>query len=105
MGSHEAYRTIVESDRFREQLRDIDPHPQRTDEFLEGVTWTLARDPTEGTQIASNVWRINSDSALDIPEVSVYYTFDDSEVVLQRIEEVDRDSAVVGMILDDILPL
>lgn len=81
------YRDIVRTERFERELQKLEEDPRRADEFTEAVEWTLARDPTSGTQIKDvpPIWFI---PMVDIPfgsSVAIYYTFDDSRVWLLSI--------------------
>ena len=81
------YRDIVRTERFERELEEIEQDPRRADEFTEAVEWTLARDPTSGTQIREDppIWFI---PMVDLPfgsSVAIYYTFDDRKVWLLSI--------------------
>ena len=81
------YRDIVRTERFERELQKLEEDPRRADEFTEAVEWTLARDPTSGTQIKDvpPIWFI---PMVDIPfgsSVAIYYTFDDNRVWLLSI--------------------
>ena len=81
------FRDIVRTERFERELTDIEQDPQRADEFTEAVEWTLAREPTSGTQIKEDppIWFI---PMVDLPfgsSVAIYFTFDDRKVWLLSI--------------------
>lgn len=81
------FRDVVRTERFERELQDLEKDPLRADEFTEAVEWTLARDPTSGTQIKVDppIWFI---PLVDLPfgsSVAIYYTFDDNKVWLLSI--------------------
>lgn len=75
-------RGIVEEQCFAEELAAIEPDAQRSDEFLDGAKWVLARDPQQGTQVASDsrVWFLPMNDVPDAPSLILYYTFDQRQV-------------------------
>ena len=81
------YRDIVRTERFERELREIEESPRRADEFTEAAEWTLARDPSSGTQIKDDppIWFIPMVDALDDSTVAIFYTFDDQKVWLMSI--------------------
>ncbi len=45
------YRDIIEDPVFTAAAREIEPNPKRWDEIMEGVMWTIARNPQEGALV------------------------------------------------------
>lgn len=86
-------RTIRQEPLFQEQLEAIEPDVRRADEFLRGVEWLLARNPTFGQQVAPNskVWAVASNEAPTIPNLIVYYTFDENMVYLLHIVAAEEE--------------
>lgn len=82
------YREIIKERRFERELRAIEANPHRADELLEGVEFTLARDPREGVQLAPQcpVWfmPVGRDNTSGI---AVFYTFDNNRVILLSITQ------------------
>ena len=84
-------RSVIYEPRFDQQLRQLLPNFERTDQFVSGVEWVLARDPQVGTRIANtDVWFI---PAVDIfPQALViFYTFSKTKVYLMHLGVVDPD--------------
>jgi len=81
-------RTIVPTDTFTRQFAALRAKHPRLDEFMDGVRFVLERDPSEGYQWGT-VWVLSSvGMALDLPLVSVFYTFDEESVRLHSIIEI-----------------
>lgn len=81
-------RTIREEPEFWDDLRAVlqnpAPVPQLIDDMLEGVTFTIARDPTKGSRIyPTPIWVI----AQPLPPLGqtlrIYYEFNEDTVVLR----------------------
>ena len=81
------FRDIARTERFERELQDIEKNPRRADEFTEAVEWTLARDPSSGTQISENpsIWFIPMVDIRNGSSVAIYYTFDRNKVWLLSI--------------------
>jgi hypothetical protein len=78
-------RTIVRTKEFERNLLLIEPDVSRSDEFLEGVEWVLARDPDIGLRLTEDVWSLDTSEFALIEPMTVYYTFDDDHVWLLSI--------------------
>jgi hypothetical protein len=77
-------REIVRNSRFEKELRAIEPHVEKADEFLEGVEMVLARLPECGHRIGNTpVWFI----AAWTVDLAIYYTYDEDRVVLLSISK------------------
>jgi len=75
-------RDIFKNSRFEQELRVIEPHVEKANEFLEGVEMVLARLPECGHQIGNTpVWFIAGWTV----DVAIYYTFDEDRVILLSI--------------------
>jgi hypothetical protein len=75
-------RSIVRNSAFEKELRAIEPHIEKADEFLEGVEMVLARLPECGHRIGNSpIWFI---AGLTV-DLAIYYTFDEDRVVLLSI--------------------
>lgn len=81
-------RSVIRNETFAKQLQDIKPGARRADEFMRGIEWILSRHPESGTQVGPNyhVWAFPVLDALDLPELIVYYTFNDDNVWLLSIK-------------------
>jgi hypothetical protein len=87
-------RQIIEEHQFSSELQDLVPNSRRADEFVEGTTWTLCRDPEQGTRVrpGSPVWGIPINAyAPGVQNVVIYYAFDADTVHLLSIQEVQDD--------------
>ena len=72
---------------FERQLREIIPDARRADEYVEGAENVLSRDPAYGTQLEdSDVWFLPMEDVPDMPQVMLYYTFNDERVFFISIE-------------------
>ncbi|MGH2361793.1 MAG: hypothetical protein ACRDGM_14785 [bacterium] len=81
-------RRIVETDRFTREFRAIRAKHRRALEFLHGVRFILARDPSEGYEWG-DVWCLSSVRwATGLPLLTVFYTFDARSVRLLSIVEI-----------------
>ena len=77
-------RTVVYDKRFDEELRRINPHVQRADEFVNGAEVVLARNPECGCPLEdSKVWFICGHTV----DAAIYYTFDEDHVYFLSIEK------------------
>ena len=86
------HRTIVYSGKFDEQLRRLILDCKEADEFMRGAVEVLSRDPLQGDAIrpGSAVYRLATNPAAKwLPSMSIFYTFDDDEVLVMRIEKLD----------------
>jgi hypothetical protein len=75
-------RSVVESQRFAEELQRLRPDPVRADDFADGAKWVLSRNPEVGTKIGKSVWFL----PMSIGNAIIYYTFDDDRVDLLSIQ-------------------
>lgn len=80
-------RDIIYSDRFQQELAEIEPNVKRTDEFLRGAEWLLARSPEAGNPISRNssVWHLPRVDIPGLPPLAIYYTFSDRAVYMMSI--------------------
>ncbi len=80
-------REVVETAEFRQELSKIEKTAKRADEYIDGMIWVLARDPSSGVLVntSGNVWMISTNPSLPVQMV-VYYTFDLTKVYLLWIE-------------------
>ena len=77
-------RTVVFDKRFEEELKQIESHVRRADEFVEGAVAILARDPEAGFRLeGSQVWFIGGHTV----DAALYYTFDADHVYFLSIEK------------------
>jgi hypothetical protein len=86
-------RTIVKQPRFEKELAALHPDCKRTDEFVAGAEWILARDPTRGHKASedSRVWCISTSPDPSISPAVIYYTFSDTHVWLISIRTIVRN--------------
>lgn len=82
------FRTVIRNTRFNEELQAIKSEVKRADEFIRGIEWQLSRKPESGTKVGPeyHVWTFPVLDALDLPELVVYYTFNDDNVWLLSIK-------------------
>jgi hypothetical protein len=83
---------VVESDLFAAKRDMLNPDVKRLDEILEGITFNLARSPEQGFPVSPDrrVWFMKTvDWVRDLPQVRIWYRFDDATVELLTIEKVD----------------
>lgn len=84
-------RTIVEELKFETEFDLLVRHKvPRVEEFVEGVTWLLARGPEEGKRIGNtDVWFVANEFLPDRKELPlvIYYTFNENIVYLLSIVE------------------
>ena len=73
------YRTIVHTPRFTSELDQILPDAKRADEFVDGVTWVLCRDPLCGKPMAeaSSIYFLPMVDLPDHPSLALYYAYND----------------------------
>lgn len=77
--------SIVETDRFQQEVSRITGTVRRWDEIKDSVDWILARYPHAGQQInETGVWAMPLESD---PLMTVYYTinYDDRQVTLEAV--------------------
>ena len=75
-------RSVVESQRFAEELQKLRSDPVRADDFMDGAKWVLSRKPEIGTKIGKSVWFL----PMAIGNAVIYYTFDEDQVDLLSIQ-------------------
>jgi hypothetical protein len=80
-------RTIVQS---REVIQDIDAASKtyrRLDDCIRALEWRLAKSPEKGVFRTGRYWihRQRGIASLNIPEISVLYSFTDDEVEMHAI--------------------
>lgn len=80
-------RTVIESHNFWAQRNNIEPDVKRMDEILEGVTWVLCRNPRIGQQVYKDVWAITTTEYPNALLLTIYYTFNQDEVLLLSIRK------------------
>lgn len=81
-------RGIVEEPLFVDELAVIERDARRSDEFIDGAKWVLARDPKRGTQVGpdSCVWFLPMNDVPGMPSLILYYTFDEKMVYFLSIQ-------------------
>jgi hypothetical protein len=79
-------RTVVYEHTVTAELEAIFGTPQKVDEALRGFTTVLSRAPTAGTKISERVWFMPMDGRGVWTPIVAYYTFDDEEVWIMKIE-------------------
>lgn len=83
---------IKRTDKFSAQLQDFLPNVARAEQFMSGVRWALERNPSSGAKLNSTVWFISSSSnVVDVGNLSVYYTFDETKVYLLAIRQTTEN--------------
>lgn len=80
-------RDVVQEPEFSAALAALQPNLRRADEFLRGVEFALARDPTCGTQVTTNpdIYMIVMNDPLGSKQHALFYVFNDSTVYLLSI--------------------
>lgn len=89
LGMDRKWREITESDRFREQLLNINQNNARlADKFIDGVKLTLSRNPYWGDQVTEHIWTVNTTQRVDpdLMPMIVHYTFNDNAVHLLNVK-------------------
>ena len=81
-------RTIIESDRFRRELKKLVKNAPAADDFVFGAKTRLAHAPDTGRCIGeSHVWFLPMVERPNLMPVVLYYTFDEESVILLSITE------------------
>jgi len=72
------FYTLVESKHYRESLKSLGASARKADDFLEGITFLLARTPYCGQKVPGSrqVWSIQSDDFI------LYYSIEPKDRVL-----------------------
>jgi len=85
---------IIHQPEFDKELAALQGNLAEGDEFVQGVTWLLSRDPTRGGQLNEWVWYVPYGGP-DNARVLVYYTFSrqKKEVYLLSIRKAAARSA------------
>ena len=87
-------RTLLHEPTYEEQLAAIVPCACRADEFLDGATQALARDPSscgKPTAPRSLVWRMVTNDVANVSPLVIYYAFNDDLVYLLAIEVINEE--------------
>ena len=79
-------RTVVYEHSVVADLEKIFGTPQRTDEALRGFTTVLSRAPESGIKISPHVWFMAMDGQGIWTPIVAFYTFDDAEVWIMKIQ-------------------
>jgi len=78
-----SFRTLVDDPTYEATKGVLEIEDRLFDEALKGVTWVLCKDPERGQETdAPGIWAICTDSYHGVPELVVYYVFDDQSVNL-----------------------
>ena len=82
-------REIRESHEFRNQITTLFPDWKRADDFIDGVTWTLQRNPEAGDLIrdGSNCRAVPSEEQPGMEPALVLYVYNDDMICLVAIIE------------------
>lgn len=82
-------RDIVETDKFREQLKALEPNARRADEFIDGTKWVLAKNPRAGRSAypGKSVRIIPVSDGANVDPMAIYYSFDSERIYLLSIEK------------------
>jgi len=83
-------RDVVAESRFSQDLDNFrEKYPQIDDVFM-AVSWTLARDPRQGTPlpVAPDFYVFETTPIGNVPAFWILYNFDEQKVYLQSIEPV-----------------
>jgi hypothetical protein len=86
-------RQLIEGDNWESSCADFGYDLPRMDEVMLGVGEILSRHPERGTQIAGDLWGIATRPWPNAPEVVIYYSFTDEEVLLEAVGEADEPEA------------
>ena len=78
-------REVVESPRFTQEKRILEPDVRRIDEALDDLVWTLARRPELGVPFADTALWAYPVYPRGGRGFVVYYRFDDEQVTLESI--------------------
>ena len=80
------YRTVIESERFRRELRGVVSDNRHADEFVDNAKWLPARNPYAGYQlIPAHIWFLPMAESLG--RAALYYRFDEETVDLLSIRQ------------------
>lgn len=76
------YREVVHTPRFSRELGHILPDAKRADEFIDGATWGLCREPLCGKPMAeaSAIRFLPMVELPDHPSLALYYAYNDDYV-------------------------
>ncbi len=87
-------RTLIESDRYREQLAALGD-ARRMDDLLRGVTWALSVNPEVYAVVKGmkDIRLIKTDEFPGAPALRVWFRIDEDgqHVHLEEIEAVEQD--------------
>jgi len=88
-------RTVIHEQEFSSQLEAIEADFWRAEEFLEGLEWILARDPSKGVFLISEppIRAFYTNLGKGLKRAIVYYTYSDEEVYLLSITEAVAEEA------------
>lgn len=81
-------RTVIWEREFEQDFVRLRARARRIEDFVNGAEWVLSRDPYQGVQIPhTRTWVLTSRPGVyRLRPVTLYYTFDDSEVHFLSIE-------------------
>ncbi len=79
-------RTVVRDPRFEAEMKQIESHVEKADEFLRGAETILSRKPEAGHHLGGDslVWFLPGYTV----GLSIYYTFDDEKVYWLSIRKI-----------------
>lgn len=79
-------RELIESARFKESRRRIEPDAERFDNACLGVSFVIARHPENGQRTENPViWAMPTKEWMATPLV-IYYSFDQDRVILEDVQ-------------------
>lgn len=86
-------REVIYTERYENELREVEADVKRADAFVRGTEWEICRDPESGEQ-DGNVWGKPITDLPNQPPVVLYYTFNDNFIWFLSIKKFDRVAEV-----------
>jgi hypothetical protein len=80
-------REVTHSREFDAALAALGTHP-RIDEFVDGAIWEIGRGPGLGRHVpGTDVWYVVTVDSAAVPDrLILFYTFDDTEILLLDVQ-------------------
>lgn len=81
-------RTVITTERFLDEFREIDPNPERLEIFLRRLEWRILENPEQGFRTEFvKIW--GTDFRHLRNDVVVYYSFNGTQLFLESIRLED----------------
>ena len=87
---HSSHREVIHEQRFDEEFAALESNPEKREDIISGMDWTLGRMPEKGAFTEGRgVWIRELCDPSEKNRFWLFYTFNDTVVILLSIKAVE----------------